>query len=209
MVYVFRRKDSPKEVNFSQYNSSEEHLIEPIISTSFYTVDVRLNHRYLNYTHPDYPNHIGILQGQYIEIDWNIFNADLITISGVGLVKSVGRKAFYPKENTTYTITARNKEYEVVQTIFVRVFPQQITTQLFSKQPNIRIKSEQVVKSVQPVAFPSEIKIQSPKITIQKPVVEKLESVIQDKIAVRTLFQKIKDYLSLNNKFKNTPDGRL
>ena len=46
------------------------------------------------YTHRNFPNHVGILKGQYLEIDWNIFNADLITISWSGFSKKsvVGRK---------------------------------------------------------------------------------------------------------------------
>lgn len=196
-VYFFRKKPTPKDVNLATLNNNDENLSEPIFSYSIYTVDAVLNHRYLNYTHKDFPNHVGILKGQYLEIEWNIINADLITISGVGLVKAVGRKAFYPTGNTTYTITAINKEYEMSQMIYVRVFPLAVTDNLFTKTPNIRIQSQQITKT--PVLT------QQPLFTIDKPVLitEKpntigLNEVLQNKIITKSFTQKINDYLSLN-----------
>ncbi|MBP8192954.1 MAG: hypothetical protein KAX69_05060 [Chitinophagales bacterium] len=187
---------TPKDVILPTFNN-EENLNEPIFSYSVYTVDAVLNHRYLNYTHKDFPNHVGILKGQYLEIEWNILNADLITISGVGLVKAVGRKAFYPTGNTTYTITAKNKEYELSQTIYVRVFPVSVSDHLITKTPNIRIQSQQITKTPEVTKLPL-FTVDKPVLNTEKPNAVSLHEVLQDKIVTKSFTQKINDYLSLN-----------
>ncbi|MCC6514735.1 MAG: hypothetical protein IT275_00115 [Chitinophagales bacterium] len=199
LVFYFKRNNrrTPKNVDITSYNSSEENFNEPVISYSIYTVDSNLNHRYLNYTHKDFPNHVGILKGQYIEIDWNIFNADLITISGVDLVKSIGRKAFYPTGNTSYTITAKNKTFEITHTIYVRVFPQNVTDKLFTSQPNIHIHSQQITQIPELTKVPGFI-INKPVIDTQKMKVITLHEVLQHKIIPTSFSQKVKDYF--NNK---------
>ncbi|HOU46901.1 MAG TPA: hypothetical protein PLL99_03800 [Chitinophagales bacterium] len=196
-----RNNRTPKEVEFPAF-ASEENLNEPIISYSIYTVDTILHHRYLNYTHVDFPNHVGILKGQYLEIDWNVINADLITISGVGLVKAVGRKAFYPTQNTSYTITAKNKEYELQQTIYVRVFPQNITDNLFSKNPEIKIQLQQKNNLPEVLKFP-DISIKHPIVKIKAPTITPLHEVLQNKIVSKTISQKLKDYLQQTVKKNN------
>ena len=198
----------PKDVTLSSFNN-EENLNEPIFSYSVYTVDALLNHRYLNYTHKDFPNHVGILKGQYLEIEWNIINADLILISGVGLVKAIGRKAFYPTGNTTYTITAKNKEYEITQTIYVRVFPIAVTDNLFTRMPDVRIQSQQITKTPELMKLQMEMLMEKPTMSIVKPIFESLDSVLQNKIVTKTFTQKIKDYISSNQQKKNTQDGRI
>lgn len=195
-VYFFRKKPAPKDVSIPLI-TNEENLNEPIFSYSVYTVDAVLNHRYLNYTHKDFPNHVGILKGQYLEIEWNILNADLITISGVGLVKAVGRKAFYPTGNTTYTITAKNKEYELSQTIYVRVFPLSVSDHLITKTPNIRIQSQQITKTPEVTKLPL-FTVDKPVLNTEKPNAVSLHEVLQDKIVTKSFTQKINDYLSLN-----------
>jgi hypothetical protein len=200
-VYFFREKQTPKDVHLAAFNTNEENLNEPIFSYSVYTVDTILNHRYLNYTHKDFPNHVGILKGQYLEIEWNIINADLITISGVGLVKAVGRKAFYPTGNTSYTITAKNKEYEMTQTIYVRVFPLSVTDNLFTKMPNVRIQSQQITKTPELTKQPV-FTIEKQMLDIEKPSAVSLQEVLQHKIVTKSFSQKINDYLSLNKPTK-------
>lgn len=195
------KKRAPKDVTLTTLNATEENLNEPIISYSIYTVDANLNHRYLNYTHKDFPNHVGILKGQYLEIDWNIFNADMINISGVGLVKAVGRKAFYPTGNTIYTITAKNKEYEINQSIHVRVFPQNFTDKLLSTQPNIRIQSLHITKTPELTKLPV-FAIAQPILSREKPSAISLNEVLQNKIATKSITQKINEYLSLNKPTK-------
>lgn len=195
------KKRTPKDVDLAALNTAVENLNEPIISYSIYTVDANLNHRYLNYTHKDFPNHVGILRGQYLEIDWNIFNADLITISGVGLVKAVGRKAFYPTGNTIYTITAKNKEYEIHQTIQVRVFPQNFTDKLLATQPTIHIQSQQITKIPELTKLPV-FTIEKPILNTEKPSATTLDEVLQNKIVTKNITQKINEYLSLNKPTK-------
>lgn len=195
-VYFFRKKPAPKDVSIPLI-INEENLNEPIFSYSVYTVDAVLNHRYVNYTHKDFPNHVGILKGQYLEIEWNILNADLITISGVGLVKAVGRRAFYPNGATQYTITAKNKEYELSQTIYVRVFPVSVSDHLITKTPNIRIQSQQIIKTPELTKQPV-FTIDKPALNTEKPSAVSLHEVLQDKIVTKSFTQKINDYLSLN-----------
>lgn len=189
-------KPTPKDVSIP-IAATEEDLNEPIFSYSVYTVDPILNHRYLNYTHKDFPNHVGILKGQYLEIEWNILNADLISISGVGLVKAVGRKAFYPTGSTQYTITAKNKEYELSQTIYVRVFPLNVSEHLITKTPNIRIQSQQISISPDVMQLPV-FTVDKPVLNTAKPRAVNLHEVLQDKIVTKSFTQKINDYLSLN-----------
>ncbi|MFN8284165.1 MAG: hypothetical protein U0U67_13180 [Chitinophagales bacterium] len=199
--YLFRKKATPKDVEFAAMNAAEDNFLEPIISYSVYTVDPVLNHRYLNYTHKDFPNHVGILKGQYLEIDWNIINADLISISGVGLVKAVGRKAFYPTENTFYTITAKNKEYEIQQTIYVRIFPINITDKLLTIKPVVHIQSQQITKIPELTKLPV-FTIDKPMLNTEKPTAVSLNEVLQHKIITKTFTQKISDYLSSNKSTK-------
>lgn len=198
LFFFLRRKNkpAPKDVELPSFNN-EENLNEPIFSYSVYTVDVVLNHRYLNYTHKDFPNHVGILKGQYLEIEWNILNADLITISGIGLVKAVGRKAFYPSSATQYTITAKNKEYELSQTIYVRVFPVNTTEHLFTRMPNVRIQSQQMTTTPEVTKLPA-FTVDKPVLNAVKPAAISLHEVLQDKIVTKSFTQKINDYLSLN-----------
>jgi len=111
------------------------------------------------------------------------------------LVRAVGRKAFYPTENTQITITAKNKEFEIHQTIFIRIFPQIITDKLLSVKPNIRIQSHQITKSPELTKLPTEL-------FIEKPTFESLDSVLQHKIITKAFTQKINEYLSLNKSTK-------
>lgn len=196
--YFFKKKSKPQDVELDVLQTADENMLEPIVSYAIYTVDAQLNHRYQNYTHKDFPNHVGILKGQYLEIDWNIFNADLITISGVGLVKSVGRKAFYPTENTAYTITAKNKLFEISQTIYVRIFPLQLSDKLLANQPKIHIHSQYNIKQPEVVNKPL-MQIIKPEITYGKVQITPLHNVLQNKITIKTFTQKIKNYIKNNS----------
>ena len=113
-------------------------------------------------------------------------------------MKAVGRKAFYPIGNTTYTITAKNKEYELSKTIYVRVFPIAVTDNLFTKMPNVRIQSQQITKTPELTKLPIELLVEKPTMAIDKPTFESLDSVLQNKIVTKTFTQKIKDYISTN-----------
>jgi len=130
-------------------NEFQEAISEPIISYSLFTVDNTTDCRFINQASADFPHHFGILKNQFIEIDWNIINADWISIEGVGYVQSIGKMAFYPVENTVYKLKAKNKEIEMEQAIYVRVFPVNINAELFEKVPEIRFKTElQIPKMV-------------------------------------------------------------
>lgn len=187
------KKNSIKDVALSLHNT-EDNLNEPIISYSIYTVDEKLQHRYLNYTHRDFPNYVGILRGQYLEIDWNVINADLIYINGVGIVKAVGRKSFYPTEDTVYTITAKNNQHEIHQSIYVRLFPQNVVDKLLVKQPTIKIQLEQTISKPTLQAMPS-LTIDKPTISIHKPTSVLLNEVLENEIKHKTFIQKVKEYI--------------
>ena len=187
------KKNSIKDVALPLHNT-EDNLNEPIISYSIYTVDEKLQHRYLNYTHKDFPNYVGILRGQYLEIDWNVINADLIYINGVGIVKAVGRKSFYPTEDTVYTITAKNNHHEIHQSIYVRLFPQNVVDKLLVKQPSIKIQLEQTISKPTLQAMPS-LTIDKPTISIHKPTSVLLNEVLENEIKHKTFIQKVKEYI--------------
>lgn len=182
-----------KDVQLSAHNA-EDNFLEPIISYTIYTVDEKLQHRYQNYTHKDFPNHVGILRGQYIEIDWNVINADIIYINGVGIVKAVGRKAFYPTEDTVYTITAKNDNHEIHHSIYVRLFPQNVVDKLLVKLPNVKIKAIQNIQKPTIHSLPT-FTINKPSIEVHKPSTILLHEVLENEIKQKSFSQKIKEYI--------------
>lgn len=196
-----RNKSNIKDVLLSSQNTTEDNFLEPIISYSIYTVDERLQHRYLNYTHKDFPNQVGILRGQYIEIDWNIINADIIYINGVGIVKAVGRKAFYPIEDTVYTITAKNNNHEIHQSIYVRLYPQNLVDKLLIKLPNVKIKAIQTIQKPVIQSLPT-FNINKPNIEIHKPSNILLNKVLENEIKQKSFTDKIKAYIKNHPKNK-------
>jgi hypothetical protein len=168
LFFWIRRKEtaSIKDVDFDF--ETHENSNEPIISYSVYTVDTKLNQRFLNYAHNHFPHHFGILKHQQIELDWNVLNADFISIEGVGLVKAVGRKTFYPTANTKYIIRAKNKEYDIQQEIFIRVFPVHVADNLAAKIPFIQIKNDIQIPTMN-IIVTEAIDIPKPNITASKP----------------------------------------
>lgn len=201
--FIIKRRDKNtiKDVLLSTNHAIEDNFLEPIISYSIYTVDERLQHRYLNYTHKDFPNQVGILRGQYIEIDWNIINADIIYINGVGIVKAVGRKAFYPIVDTVYTITAKNNNHEIHQSIYVRLYPQNLVDKLLVKLPNVKIKAIQTIQKPAIQSMPT-FNINKPNIEIHKPSNIILNKVLENEIKQKSFTDKIKAYIKIHPKNK-------
>lgn len=146
--YFILKSRKTKDADVVDIKDFAENILEPLISYSIYTVDSSTMQRFVNQAHDDFPNNYGILRHQYIEIDWNVINADWISIEGVGYVQSVGKMAFYPQGNTVYKISAKNKDYEISQEIFVRVFPVKIKDELFSKIPKIKFNTELLVPKI-------------------------------------------------------------
>ena len=85
----------------------------------------------------EFLNQFGILNGQTIELHWNVLNADWISIDGVGFVQAIGKKEFYPSSNTKYKLTAKNRNHAVEQEFFVRVFPIPVMEKLKVPMPDI------------------------------------------------------------------------
>ena len=166
--FWIRRKEASSIKDVDLDFETLENSNEPIISYSVYTVDTKLNQRFLNYTHNHFPHHFGILKHQQIELDWNVLNADFISIEGVGLVKAVGRKTFYPTANTKYIIRAKNKEYDIQQEIFIRVFPVHVADHLMAKIPFIQIKNDIQIPTMNIIATEA-IDIPKPTITTSRP----------------------------------------
>ncbi len=165
--WIRRKEDSSiKDVDLDF--ETLENSNEPIISYSVYTVDTKLNQRFLNYAHNHFPHHFGILKHQQIELDWNVLNADFISIEGVGLVKAVGRKTFYPTANTKYLIRAKNKEYDIQQEIFIRVFPVHVADHLAAKIPSLQIKNEIEITKINSISK-FDLTIAKPTINSPKP----------------------------------------
>ena len=62
-----------------------------------------------------------ILTGESSTLAWTTENADTVTLSTVGNVRTNGTAAVSPKETTTYTLTARNRFGDVSATTVVRL----------------------------------------------------------------------------------------
>ena len=166
--FYLRRKKTVAIKDVDMDFESLENSNEPIISYSVYTVDTILNQRFLNYAHNHFPHHFGILKHQQIELDWNVLNADFISIEGVGLVKAVGRKTFYPTANTKYIIRAKNKEYDIQQEIFIRVFPVHVADNLVAKIPSLKFNSELEISKINEIPK-VDLNISTPIINTSKP----------------------------------------
>ncbi|MDB2428947.1 CotH kinase family protein [Akkermansiaceae bacterium] len=69
-------------------------------------------------------DHESISVGVPVTLNWQIFNADTVTLSGVGSVNSEsGSVVVNPASTTTYTLTATNDEGSVVDNLTVTVSP--------------------------------------------------------------------------------------
>jgi hypothetical protein len=55
----------------------------------------------------------NIRAGEQSMLDWQVLNADSVSISGIGTVAANGQRAVTPTQSTTYTLTARNARGEV------------------------------------------------------------------------------------------------
>ena len=126
-----------KDLDIFQPKETSDNLSEPIISYTLYALDTRLNRRIEMQSPKEFNNQYGVLNGQTIELHWNIINADWISIEGVGYVQAIGKKEFYPIENTQYKIIAKNRNHTEEITFFVRVFPVPVMEKLMVKMPEI------------------------------------------------------------------------
>ena len=73
--------------------------------------------------------------GEKTTLDWDVFNATEVEISGIGPVDPRGGSlTISPTETTTYTLTARNSKREVSQTLEVTV-DSRITILRFTAEP--------------------------------------------------------------------------
>ncbi|MDB5226417.1 MAG: Serine/threonine protein kinase [Bacteroidota bacterium] len=114
-----------------------ENLAEPIIFYSLYILDSRINRRIELQAPEEFTNQFAILNGQTIELHWNVLNADWISIQGVGFVQAIGKKEFYPEVNTQYKITAKNRNHIAEREFFVRVFPVPVLEKLLVPMPEL------------------------------------------------------------------------
>jgi hypothetical protein len=118
-------------------NTEENFQSEPIISYSLLVADVK-SQRLIEVQSPkDYPHHYGILNGQHIELHWNVLNADFISIEGIGYVNAVGRKSYFPAQHTKYKISAKNRYHSAELEIVVHVFPVPVMETIFSPIPDL------------------------------------------------------------------------
>jgi hypothetical protein len=63
----------------------------------------------------------SIRAGQTSTIDWQVLNAEAVSISGIGDVPANGTRQVNPTETTQYTLTARNRAGEVTATTTIVV----------------------------------------------------------------------------------------
>ncbi len=127
-----------------------DNLSQPIISYTLYVLDTRNGRRLQMYAPEEFSNQFGILQGQLVELHWNVLNADWISIDGVGYVQAIGVKEFYPEKNTRYKIMARNRNFSTEQEFFVRVFPVPVMEKLSVPMPEISLTNISLFSSPVP-----------------------------------------------------------
>lgn len=147
IVFIWRKYSKNDAVETFQPKELSDNLSEPIISYTLYVIDVRANRRMEIQAPKEFPNQFGILNGQTIELHWNVLNADWISIDGVGFVQAIGKKELYPTQNTQYKITAKNRNLIEEITFFVRVFPLPVMEKLLVKMPDITIHNIELFKT--------------------------------------------------------------
>lgn len=149
---IFRAKsDSVGDFREFKPKESPDHLTEPIISYSLYVTDVRQNRRVELKSFRDFPHQYGILQGQAIELHWNVLNADWISIEGVGFVQAIGKKELFPKQHTAYKLIAKNRNYNNEVSFLVRVFPVPVMEKLIVPMPELKNHTIELFKTAVPV----------------------------------------------------------
>lgn len=181
---IFRVKsDSVVNLHESKPKESPDHLTEPIISYSLYVSDVRQNKRVELKAFRDFPHQYGIMQGQSVELHWNVLNADWISIEGVGFVQAIGKKELFPNQHTTYNLIAKNRNYNNEISFMVRVFPVPVMEKLIVPMPELKKHTIELIKTTVPVInkpdlirfpsfqIPGVIQIQRDH-TVTKPVLE-------------------------------------
>jgi hypothetical protein len=86
-----------------------------------------------------------IQQGQTIELQWEVQNAETVEIdNGIGLVSLQGSKTVLPKGDTVYTITAKgiNSELSKTQSVKVAEFPIPVIKTLTIPMPEIKMQTD-------------------------------------------------------------------
>ncbi len=221
IVFIWRKYSKNDAVETFQPKELSDNLSEPIISYTLYVIDVRANRRMEIQAPKEFPNQFGILNGQTIELHWNVLNADWISIDGVGFVQAIGKKELYPTQNTQYKITAKNRNHIEEITFFVRVFPLPVMEKLLVKMPditthNIELFKTQIptIKRIDSINFPtlqipSVIKIQQDNTAVKPKMMtinkEMLKQVKHDGVVTfkSRLFDKMENVFKDNYKVKD------
>jgi len=189
VVYFWKKSSKNGDLETFQPKELSDNLSEPIISYTLYALDTRLNRRLEMQAPKEFSNQYGILNGQTIELHWNVLNADWISIDGVGFVQAIGKKEFYLTQNTQYKITAKNRNHSEEVTFFVRVFPLPVMEKLMVKMPEITTNNIDLFKTQIPtiqrlnsinfptLQIPSVIQIQKDN-TAVKPKITELNKVM-------------------------------
>lgn len=147
IAFIWRKYSKNDAVETIQPKELSDNLSEPIISYTLYVIDARANRRMEIQAPKEFPNQFGILNGQTIELHWNVLNADWISIDGIGFVQAIGKKELYPTQNTQYKITAKNRNHTDEINFFVRVFPVPVMETLMVKMPDITTNNIELYKT--------------------------------------------------------------
>lgn len=199
IVFIWKKLRKKDTLDTFELNETADNLAEPIISYTLYALDTRLNRRVEMQAPNEFRNQYGILNGQTIELHWNILNADWISIEGIGFVQAIGKKEFYPTKNTQYKIIAKNRNHTEEITFFVRVFPFPVMEKLLVKMPeitknNIELFKTQIpiIKRLESINFPT---FQIPSViqinrdhTAVKPKVIALNEIVRQQIPTKKDF---------------------
>ena len=84
---------------------------------------------------------LAIALGEQSTLSWKVYNAETVTITGIGAVDATGTTVVAPTETTTYTLTASRGSYQTTATVTVTVEPVKI--EFFIAEPTAITLGEQ------------------------------------------------------------------
>jgi len=100
-----------------------------------------------------------IKKGQSVTLTWQVNNASIIEIEGIGMIEASGSKKVKPTENTTYTLTAIGDGGTRISSVDIELVSGPVPVILFSANPDAVQKGQPVTVTWQ-VTNANEVRIE-------------------------------------------------
>jgi Outer membrane protein and related peptidoglycan-associated (lipo)proteins len=100
-----------------------------------------------------------IKKGQSVTLTWQVNNASIIEIEGIGMIEASGSKKVKPTENTTYTLTAIGEGGTRISSVDVELVSGPVPVILFSANPDTVQKGQPITVTWQ-VTNANEVRIE-------------------------------------------------